>query len=142
MNCIFLRHFIGLGTQDHSPEGSEPLIPSERRLRHTGFGPRHGVRDVSESLVGRRLVDCIKSRFAKKVLLMSFCSFISFKLSDGFPPPLYPPLGLETNYIPGRLRSGDKGLDSGFRHEAVLQCAYKTLQVGLRVERLMLTDGK
>lgn len=142
MNCIFLRYFIGLGTQDRSPGRflcSHSI--TQKRFRHTGFGPRHGVRDAGES-VGRGLGYCTKSHFAKKAHLMSSSCFISFKLSSGFPPLLYCPLSLETNYIPERLRSGDKGLDSGFRHESVLQRAYKTLQVGLRVERLMMSDGK
>lgn len=73
---------------------------------------------------------------------MYFPSFISFKWPNGFPPPLYLPLSLETNYIPGRQRAGGKGLASGFKRECILQPAYKTLQVGLRVERLMLSDAK
>lgn len=72
---------------------------------------------------------------------MSFFSFISFTLLNGFPPPLHLPSNLETNYIPGRQRSGDKGLASGFRLESILQPACKILQVALRVERLMLSDA-
>lgn len=72
---------------------------------------------------------------------MSFFSFISFTLLNGFPPTLHLPSNLETNYIPGRQRSGDKGLASGFRLESILQPACKILQVALRVERLMLSDA-
>lgn len=83
----------------------------------------------------------MKPYFEKKAHFDVFLFFYQFQLLNGLPPPLHLPSSLETNYIPGRQRS-DKGPVSGLRLESILQLVCKTLQVGLTVERLMLSNAK